>query len=154
MKWRVAFMCFSQPHRCSLLFEKWNVNGLFGQVIWLLINISIAPSTFLGLSHKQNCAKRTKGTGSPCLGSRKLPVSAVATGLDGCVWRRSSGFHYLNRGCTCHPPLAGHAMLPAGAEREGKLEVRGQSSCLKNTHSFWFKHWVNDIDGSSAPIKY
>ena len=85
MKWQVAFMCFSQPHRCSLLFEKWNVNGLFGQVIWLLINISIAPSTFLGLSHKQNCAKRTKGTGSPCLGSRKLPVSAVATGLDGCI---------------------------------------------------------------------
>ena len=85
MKWQVVFMCFSQPHHCSLLFEKWNINGLFGQVIWLLINISIAPSSFLGLSHKQNCAKRKKGTGSPCLGSRKLPVSSVATGLHGCV---------------------------------------------------------------------
>ena len=84
-KRRVAFLCFSRPRCCSLLFEKWNGNGLLGQVRWLLINISIAPSTFLGLSHKQNCAKRTKGTGSPCLGSRKLPVSAVDTRPDGCI---------------------------------------------------------------------
>lgn len=108
-----VFTCISQPYLSSLLFEKQNINSLFGQVLWLLTNISIAPSTFIGLNSKENCAKRKKRTESPHLGSRKLPL-VCSCRLSG--WLHFDGslscFHYLNKGCTCSLPLGGDKMLP------------------------------------------